>query len=370
MSFKKNFNFPRSVVLELTEVCNLRCKMCFYWGETGCFTNSKNEKKPAELELELIEQVVDYLTPSKPLYSLFGGEPLIYPHFEEVIRMVKNAGSFIDTPTNGTLLSQYAKMLVQTEFDLVRVSIDGPREISNIQRGKGSFERAFAGIEDLYHEKQAAGKKKPFIDIIYTITPTNYQYIEEFFLSSLNLSAINSVSIQMENFITEEMGLEYAKLLESEFGITSDTYWRGLLRTPDFFSEVDTVELSKQVNEVSSHLRKQGKSVLRLPPTFSPENLVAYLQGNWGQMKDLYEYCNVPWLAVDITATGDLAPCHVFFDLIMGNLHTQSFEEIWNGNNYRKFRDYMKQHKLMSICPGCCILYLVGKKMRKKNRSR
>ena len=113
MSFKKNFNFPRSVVLELTEVCNLRCKMCFYWGETGCFTNSKNEKKPAELELELIEQVVDYLTPSKPLYSLFGGEPLIYPHFEEVIRMVKNAGSFIDTPTNGTLKSQYAKLLVQ-----------------------------------------------------------------------------------------------------------------------------------------------------------------------------------------------------------------------------------------------------------------
>jgi len=370
MSVNENLNSPRSIVLELTEVCNLRCKMCFYWGDTGCFSTSKNGKKPAELELELIKQVVEYLTPRKPLYSLFGGEPLIYPHFEEVIRLVKSAGSFIDTPTNGTLLSQYAKLLVQTEFDLVRVSIDGPREINNSQRGKGSYERAIAGIEDLYHEKQAAGKKKPFIDIIYTITPTNYQYIGDFFLNSLNLSAINSVTIQMENFITEDMGLEYANLLESEFGITSDTYWRGLIRTPDFFSKVDTVELSNQVNEVSNQLRKKGKSVLRLPPTFSPENLAAYLKGNWGQMKDLYETCNVPWLAVDVTATGDLAPCHVFFDLVMGNLHTQSFEEIWNGINYRKFRDYMTQKKLISISPGCCILYLVGKKLRKKNRSR
>ena len=368
MSVNKKYGLPRSVVLELTEVCNLRCKMCFYWGDTGCFSTSKNGKKPAELELEFIKQVVEYLIPGKPFYSLFGGEPLIYPHFEEVIRLVKSAGSFIDTPTNGTLLSQYAKLLVQTEFDLVRVSIDGPREISNSQRGKGSYERAIAGIEDLYHEKQTAGKKKPLIDIIYTITPTNYQYIEEFFLNSLDLSVINSVSIQMENFIIEEMGLEYANLLESEFGITSDTYWRGLVRTPDFFSEVDTVELSKQVNEVSSQLRMQGKSVLRLPPTFSSENLTAYIKGNWNQMKDLYESCSVPWLSVDITATGDLAPCHVFFDLVMGNLHTQSFEEIWNGNNYRKFRDYMNQNKLMSICSGCCILYLVGKKLRKRNR--
>lgn len=369
MSVKKKPNLPRSVVLELTEACNLRCKMCFYWGETGCFSTSKKGKKPAELELELIKQVVEYLTPVKPLYSLFGGEPLMYPHLEEVIRLVKSAGSFIDTPTNGTLLSQYARLLVQTEFDLVRVSIDGPLEISNSQRGKGSYERAMAGIEALYHEKQTAGKKKPFIDIIYTITPTNYHFIEEFFLNSLDVSAINSVSIQMENFITEEMGLEYAKMLKSEFGITSDTYWQGLVRSPDFFSEVDTIELSKQVNEVSIQLRKQGKSILRLPPTFSSENLAAYLQGNWKEMRDLYETCIVPWLAVDITASGDLAPCHVFFDLVMGNLHAQTFEEIWNGNNYRKFRDYMKQNKLMSICPGCCIIYLFGKKLRKKNRS-
>ena len=149
MSANNKINLPRSVVLELTEVCNLRCKMCFYWGETGCFTSSKNEKKPNELELDLIKQVVEYLTPAKPFYSLFGGEPLIYPHFEEVIRLVKSAGSFIDTPTNGTLLNQYTKLLVETGFDLVRVSIDGPREISNAQRGKGSYEKAIKGIKAL-----------------------------------------------------------------------------------------------------------------------------------------------------------------------------------------------------------------------------
>jgi len=44
----------------------------------------------------------------------------------------------------------------------------------------------------------------------------------------------------------------------------------------------------------------------------------------------------------------------------VGNLHEQSISEIWNGEKYNTFRAHMKEHGLMSICPGCCILYLAG----------
>ena len=77
-------------------------------------------------------------------------------------------------------------------------------------------------------------------------------------------------------------------------------------------------------------------------------------------MSDRYSSCPVPWNDVDIMATGEVAPCHVFYDLVTGNLHEQSFEEIWNGEKYGKFRAHMHSHGLMSICPGCCILYLAG----------
>jgi radical SAM protein with 4Fe4S-binding SPASM domain len=285
---------------------------------------------------------------------------------EELILKVKSLGSVIDTPTNGTLLTEFASMFVRNGFDSVRVSIDGPREINDSQRGKGSYDKAMEGIDALYQEKIRTGKRTPYIDVIYTITPTNYQSIEQFFLKELNLSAINRVSIQMENFLTIEMGKSYSEFLKSEFGLVSERYWRGLLRSPEDFKGVDVNLLANQVNSVCKQLSALGKTIMLLPPTFSQENLSAYLKADWKNMTDQYHSCLVPWFGVDITAKGDLAPCHVFYDLVMGNLHEQSFEEIWNGVKYQRFREYMLLNKFMSICPGCCILYLAGKKKRKR----
>ncbi|MBY8990784.1 MAG: SPASM domain-containing protein [Candidatus Lokiarchaeota archaeon] len=365
MPLKKTSNLPRSVALQVTEACNLRCKMCYYWGETGCYSNAETSRKPEVLDFELLNPVLHFLSSVKPFYSLFGGEPLLYPQLEELILTVKGLGSIIDTPTNGTMLEEHASMLVRTGFDSVRVSIDGPREINDLQRGKGSFDKAMAGIETLYQEKLKNGKRIPIIDVIYTITPTNFLSIEQFFLEELNLSAIDRVSIQMENFLTAQMGDSYSNFLKSEFNITSERYWRGLLRSPDDFNGMNTRELALQVNKVYKTLGSLGKKILLLPPTFSRENLSAYLKADWDKMTDTYQSCLVPWYSVDITASGDLAPCHVYYDLTMGNLHEQSFEEIWNGDRYQKFREYMLQNKFMSICPGCCILYLAGRKLNK-----
>ncbi|NVM16258.1 MAG: SPASM domain-containing protein [Candidatus Lokiarchaeota archaeon] len=58
--------------------------------------------------------------------------------------------------------------------------------------------------------------------------------------------------------------------------------------------------------------------------------------------------------------------CHVFYDLVLGNLYEKSITEIWNGKKYKKFRDYMESNKFMPICPECCILYLSVKTQRSK----
>jgi radical SAM protein with 4Fe4S-binding SPASM domain len=131
---------------------------------------------------------------------------------------------------------------------------------------------------------------------------------------------------------------------------------------------MDIKELARQTNKVNKHLKKLGKFSLFLPPTFSPENLKAYLEAKWDNMTDQYRTCPAPWVGLDITASGDLAPCHIFYDLVMGNLYEHSFEEIWNGEKYQIFRAYMKEHKLMSICPGCCILYLAGRRIKKRKK--
>jgi radical SAM protein with 4Fe4S-binding SPASM domain len=361
MNAQKNTALPMAMTLHLTEACNLRCKMCYYWGEKGAYSTAESKENPKVLELELIKELVETVKARKPMYSLFGGEPLMHPDIEQVIMAIKDAGSFIDTPTNGTLLEKHAQMIVRTGFDSIRVSLDGPREENDVQRGEGTFDKAMAGIEALHNEKQKTNSMTPGIQIIYTVTPDNYLAIEKFFLEELNLDAIGMITIQMVNFLTQEMGEAYAEMMESVLGITSDTYWHGMVQPPDIFSDVDTIELVRQVDAVKKKFAEMKKMVLLLPPTFTPENLSAYLAADWGAMADTYKSCPVPWAALDVVASGDIAPCHVFFDLTVGNLHEQSISEIWNGERYNTFRGYMKEHGLMPICHvGCCILYLAG----------
>jgi len=357
---EKRISLPVSVTLQLTEACNLRCRMCYGWGETGIYSNARSGLKAAVLDIELIKRIVGELAGARPTYSLFGGEPLIHPHLEEVIRTIKNAGSSVDTPTNGTLLSRHADMLVRTGFDSVRISLDGPREVNDSQRGEGSYEKAMAGIEALHNEKQKKQAGLPLISIIYTVTPENHLHTERFFLHDLNLSAIDWVTIQMQNFVTEEMGKAYAEMLEKDLGLSSERYWRALVRSPEDFAHMDIPELVRQISAVCRRLEELGKNTLLLPPTCSTENLTAYFGAKWEEMTDSYHTCPVPWNSADVTATGDLAPCHVLYDLVVGNLYEKSFADLWNGEGYRLFRLYMKRHGLMSICPGCCILYLVG----------
>lgn len=356
-------NLPAYVTLDVTEVCNLRCKMCYAWGETGCYTNPESDMKPEVLDFDIVKQLIKDVSPRKPNYSLFGGEPLTYPHLEELIVAVKEAGSVIDTPTNGTLLKKHAKMLVETRFDSIRVSLDGPEDANDAQRGAGSYDKAMAGIEELFRERAKPGTKGPLISIIYTVTPANYLFIEQLFLKDLDLDLINFATIQTQNFVTESMGLGYAKLLESEFGITSDCYWRGMLRDPCEFDELDFEEMSRQINNVRAKMWEKGKFVITLPQTISADGLRAYFGARWGDMDDQYKSCPIPWASIDVMASGDIAPCHVFFDLTVGNLHENRIEEIWNGEGYEKLRAYIKKNGLMSICHGCCILYISGQKV-------
>ena len=124
MSSRKTRRKPFSVTLQITEGCNLRCKMCYYWGDTGTYLKGNSKNKPITMEIGLIEKIVE--ESGAKFYSLFGGEPLTHPEIEKIFKIIKASGARIDTPTNGTLLKKYSTMLVELAFDSVRISLDGP----------------------------------------------------------------------------------------------------------------------------------------------------------------------------------------------------------------------------------------------------
>src|SRR5205085_12209394 len=88
-----NLPMPTFVQLRVTNLCNLRCKMCGQWGDTGIYradgfssSATDGEKERARIkdligarrQLALADYVklLDEIAPWQPIVSLFGGEPL------------------------------------------------------------------------------------------------------------------------------------------------------------------------------------------------------------------------------------------------------------------------------------------------------
>jgi SynChlorMet cassette radical SAM/SPASM protein ScmE len=136
---------PKSVNIDITNECNLRCKYCYH------FTGPGDVKKdlPTAEWLGFFEElgrcaVMDV--------TMAGGEPFFREDLKELIAgVVKNRMRF-KLLSNGTLITdEIASYIASTgRCDSIQVSIDGGSpQTHDLSRGKGNFDRAVAGINVL-----------------------------------------------------------------------------------------------------------------------------------------------------------------------------------------------------------------------------
>jgi uncharacterized protein len=147
-------NFPlQSLVLNLTNQCNLSCQYCYEYGADKVATP---EGKPKFMDEEVARAAVDHLFASAQgrravHITFFGGETLMnFPLLRWVVdygkAKARETGQYLDfsLTTNGTLLSE-AVIEFLADHDIgVTVSMDGPRESHDALRvfasGKGSYD--------------------------------------------------------------------------------------------------------------------------------------------------------------------------------------------------------------------------------------
>ena len=59
-------SLPKWVFLQLLEHCNLRCRMCYEWGDNGPYREKKTLRR---LDIEIVERVIDECRPAQPYYE-------------------------------------------------------------------------------------------------------------------------------------------------------------------------------------------------------------------------------------------------------------------------------------------------------------
>lgn len=139
---------PRTVDLELTSRCNLRCRYCYYMGNEGV----TYQDMPTERWLALFDEMGSAQIMS---VCLSGGEALMRPDFFVLVDGVVCNRMRFQLLTNGRYVTlEVAQRLKATgRCDSVQVSLDGSQaEIHEALRGKGSFKPALDAIKILHQE--------------------------------------------------------------------------------------------------------------------------------------------------------------------------------------------------------------------------
>lgn len=149
----------RSITLNVTQICNLKCHYCAAGGD-GTYgdpvTRISIEKTLPQLKF-LIEKVP---TGKKFHISFVGGEPFLYPEaLKAIYDYTKQLGATLEVDvfhtitTNGTLFSDKALELLKDMNVHLTISLDGAAAVNDVVRpskdGRSSTAQIIAGLKKI-----------------------------------------------------------------------------------------------------------------------------------------------------------------------------------------------------------------------------
>jgi len=339
---------PPELFLRVIRLCNLRCKMCGQWGESGRSLGIDKELANQALDVGQLERLLDRVQHGAlPLVVMEGGEALLHPQIREIVAMLKRRGLHAKIVTNAVTLKRHAEWMAELGLDALSVSIDGSEAIHDEIRGvPGTFRRVIAGLERLRQAKAARRTRLPMVQIATTMTRHNFGAMEQLCddLAQKDLG-IGLVMLKHPIFIPRSHVERYEMLVRSELGVEASSA-RGFL---DDYSDVDLTPLKDDLARV---LRKAYPFEVAILPRIAvpdTDRFYDYEQPVAGTR------CAVPWLAPTIEPDGEVYPCNEFPDVSMGNIYRQDWREIWHGERYQAFRRLLLRG-LLPICNRCCQL--------------
>jgi MoaA/NifB/PqqE/SkfB family radical SAM enzyme len=128
---------PLFATYDVTSRCNMKCAYCDWW-------KTSTPELPTKEALFVIDRVCQL---GVSFFNFCGGEPMIRKDLMTLAERASSYGCIVGMNTNGTLLKADRVSDIADTFDVVVVSLDGPREVHDKGRGvQGSFDGATEGI--------------------------------------------------------------------------------------------------------------------------------------------------------------------------------------------------------------------------------
>ena len=342
--------YPETVSILLTYQCNLRCKMCGQWGETGSSKYYTKDMLNQKLDMSHLRSLIDDISSFKPTITLFGGEPLMYKHWDELVSYIKKRGLRCNMITNGTLLDRHADQIVAAGIDEIILSLDGPEEIHDEIRGKpGTFRKLKKGVDKINALKVQLRQKRPIFNINSTIFDFNYRHMEEIIAVAASLNA-KTLTFHHLIFLNEDAYERHNRAFSAMFN-TMSFDWAGFVEKQ--LPDIDAEYLIQEIERI-------GSADYGIPVSFYPnltELEIRDYYSNFEFVPTSYpNRCLSPWMVAYVFPDGSVRPC-LSLNYSVGNIQRDSFRKIWNNKSYVRFRSIVKRERAFPVCTRCTEYY-------------
>lgn len=329
--------FPRIIDIFVTERCNFSCPMC-HVGESMIKNYSQSD-----ISLDSIRKILLESKKWGSSFQIAGGEPTLYSHLIETLRLISSHNLISGLTTNGQLLGGMAREIVYSGLNFLAISLDGWDEPSQKMRSNvsGSFEKIVDGVRQvlLFRDKRIF----PIVRIATVITRHNCKDLDKIARIVMDLK-VEKWSISNHYFVTNNV-IEKNNRFRQETGI-GDDIWAHKISGKSYFSQ----EEAKHLNEALAGLKKKYNSRITIDYNW-PINLEKFYSDVSPSMKSK---CLLPYRELVIRGNGDLELCQGFK---LGNIKTDTIYGAWNSDKAEYFRSiFRKKNGIMPACFRCCAL--------------
>jgi len=127
----------------VTQKCDLHCK--------HCYDRSDRAALPLEQAREVLDDFYAFCRQMhvRGQVTFSGGNPLLYPHLEELYRMADRLGFGIAILGNPTPIEQLRRLVEIAPPLFFQISLEGLEDHNDYIRGAGHFRRSLAFLDDL-----------------------------------------------------------------------------------------------------------------------------------------------------------------------------------------------------------------------------
>jgi MoaA/NifB/PqqE/SkfB family radical SAM enzyme len=350
-------DIPQEVSIQLTYACNLRCKMCYQWNETGYFNSANNTKNlHNEIDVDLFGKILEETVDVKSALYIWGGEPMFHSDFEGISKVLEKDLRYTTMCTNGMLIQKNMDSLLRISSNLaLLISIDGLGDVNNELRGKMTFERVIQQIGDLFQE-QKKGNYKGTISINAVLNDSLAPHIYEF-MEYFNDLGVDSVYFNYPWYISPERANEMDKYYEANLAWLENEPLLSDAKSWHSFNYKLSPDSAVIIQEQILKLKKRiWNSRVRFQQHMQDHEILNFITDSHSTNRSCFAWST----RIEILADGRAGTCCKFFpELSIGNIKDYGLLNLWRSEKFNKLR-HILGNGLLPICSKCILLYRNG----------